>query len=78
MKILDLPRSSELALCRKVKFILKAFVAARYKSMKSEMIFNILPYSAFLFFSILHFLIYESKADIEWEQHFISLPSMLQ
>lgn len=50
MKILDLPQSSELALYRKVKLILKAFVAARYKSMKSEMIFNILPYSAYLFF----------------------------
>lgn len=68
------------ALCRKLKFMLKAFVAAHYESMKFEMIFNILPYSPFLFFFIPlpFFLTYKSKADIELEQHFPSLPSMLQ
>lgn len=40
------------ALCRKLKFMLKAFVAVHYESMKFEMIFNILPYSPFLFFFI--------------------------
>lgn len=68
------------ALCRKLKFTLKAFVAAHYESMKFEMIFNILPCSAFLvfLFNFFFFLTYENKADIELEQHFPSLPSMLQ
>jgi len=52
MKIPDLPEFR--ALCRGNKFLLKAFVAAHYERMKFEIIFNILPYSAFLFYSF-HF-----------------------